>query len=131
MMKKTGKTAVWIAAAVLLIVVLTRALGLGTSRSTVCVGFVEHGGRKSWSASYTLLDGKLRHTLHLGQEQTITLEVETQAGSISVEMQDAQGKQIFYKTQMDTLTIQIPAAGKIVVTVKGDDHKGSFCIDPA
>lgn len=29
--------------------VLTRSLGLGTSRSAVCVGFVEHGGRKSWS----------------------------------------------------------------------------------
>lgn len=30
-------------------VVPTRSLGLGTSRSAVCVGFVEHGGRKSWS----------------------------------------------------------------------------------
>lgn len=131
MMKKTGKNVVWIIAAVLLVVVLTSSLGLGTSRSAVCVGFVEHGGSKSWSASYMLLDGKLQHTLHLGQEQTITLEVETQAGSISVEMQDAQGKQIFYKTQMDTQTIQIPAAGKVVVTVKGDDHKGGFCIEPA
>ena len=29
--------------------VLTRALGLGTSWSAVCMGFVEHGGSKSWS----------------------------------------------------------------------------------
>lgn len=131
MMKKTGKSAVWIIAAVLLMVVLTRSLGLGTSRSAVCVGFVEHGGTKNWSASYMLLDGSLQHTLHLGQEQTLSLEVETQAGSISIEMQDAQGGQIFYETQMDTQTIQIPAAGRIVVTVKADDHKGSFRIAPA
>lgn len=30
-------------------VVQTRSLGLDTSRSAVCVGFAEHGGRKSWS----------------------------------------------------------------------------------
>lgn len=120
---------------VLLIVVIAAAMllmnffGFGTQRSATRVGYTSSSGWRSWSASYTLLDGWLEHTIHPETEPcTLHVEVVTESGAISIEMKDADGNVVFSESNMGTSSFDVEVPGNVVVHVEADNHKGSFDI---
>lgn len=126
------KSTMLIVVIVVVLIVASNLLGFGTMRSAARVGYFGNAGWRSWSASYTMLDGKLKHTIHLKDKQeTLHVEVVTDAGSISIEIKDADGNVIFDKDNIATSTFDVNASGKVVVRIEADKHKGSFKIKAA
>lgn len=111
------------------LIVVTRLMGIGTFRSATRIGYVEKGGWRDWSASYTLLSGTLRHTLRPdASDDLLEIDVETQSGSIALEVKNKNGDLIFREENMETKKISVKATEKILVTVRANEHKGSFHI---
>ncbi len=54
---KNAGSAILIVAVVIVLIVVTRYIGIGTTRNATRVGYVDKGGWHDWSASYALLDG--------------------------------------------------------------------------
>lgn len=105
-------------------------LGIGTIRSGTRIGYIEHSGWRNWSASYTMLDGKLQHTIRPNDTQKrLHLDVFTESGSISIKITDKDGNLIFDQEKMETATYDVDISGKVVVCIEADKHKGSFNIE--
>lgn len=127
--KSLKSTALIIAIAAALIAAAS-FLGLGTMSSAVRVGYVSTDGLRSWTASYSMLDGKLKHTIRPKDTQgTIHAEVVTESGSISIEMEDADGRVIFDEDNIATSSFDVKISGKVVIRIEADKHKGSFRIE--
>lgn len=110
-------------------VVVFDYLGIGTMRSAVRIGYVGNDIGQNWSASYVILDGKMKHTIRLEDEQkSLHVEVVTEDGSISIEMKDKDGNSIFNKDNIQTSSLDVAASEKVVVYIDADEHKGSFNI---
>ena len=58
----------------------------------------------------------------------ITIVVETEEGSIAVEIKDDEGNVIFSEQDMETGTYEIEIVGKYAVRVTAEEHKGGFYI---
>ncbi len=117
--------------AVLVVVLVAAVLvanyfGIGTMRSALRVGYSDTESRQSWSASYTLLSGWMRRTLY-PEGDVLQVEVKTDAGTLSMEMWDREGNLIFSQQDMNGV-YQVPAAGKVIVKITAQDHRGSFSI---
>lgn len=108
-------------------VFLLSNLGIGTLRSATRIGYVGNEGWSSWSARYTLLDGWLQRTIH-PKADTLYVEVETESGTISIEMKDVHGNIIFSESNIGTSSFEIEVLGKVVIKIEADHHKGSFDI---
>ena len=109
------------------LIVAARFIGIGTSTGATRIGYVQKGGWRDWSASYTLLSGTLRHTLRPdASNDLLEIDVETQSGSIALEIKDKNGDLIFREENMETKKISVKATEKISVTVRANEHKGSF-----
>ena len=115
----------FILAGVLVAAVVILSVVFGTGRSSVRVGYVGHAGRQSWSASYAMLTGRERHTLH-PEGNVLHVEVETESGSISMEMKDGEGSVIFSESDIQTSSFDVETTGKTVITIHADNHKGGF-----
>ncbi len=108
-------------------ILLLNYLGIGTLRSATRRGYVGKEGWSSWSASYTLLDGRLQHTIR-PETDTLHVDVETESGTISMEMKDADGNVIFSESNIETSSFQVSVPEKVDIVVKASRHKGSFSI---
>lgn len=109
------------------LIVAARFIGIGTSTGATRIGYVQKGGWRDWSASYTLLSGTLRHTLRPdASDDLLEIDVETQSGSIALEIKNKNGDLIFREENMETKKISVKATEKISVTVRANGHKGSF-----
>lgn len=127
---KNLKSTVLIVVTVVVLIAAANFLGIGTMRSATRIGYVGNDGWRSWSASYTMLDGKLKHTIHpKDTQETIHVEVVTEEGSISIEMKDADGNVIFAENNIATSTFDVNVSGKVVIRIEADKHKGSFNIE--
>lgn len=105
-------------------------LGIGTIRSGTRIGYMEHSGWRNWSANYTMLDGKLQHTIRPDDTQKrLHLDVFTESGSISIKITDKDGNIIFDQEKMETAAYDVDISGKVVVCIEADKHKGSFNIE--
>lgn len=89
---------------------------------------METGGAHSWGSRYVSLNGTIRKTLR-PQGDTLQIQVTTQSGSISMNIQDADGNVVFEQRDMGTGSFQVPVSGKATVTVTADHHKGSFSVE--
>ena len=130
--KRLKSTPLSIAIVVIIIALIAAAnfLGIGTMYSGIRLGYVGADGPRSWTASYSMLDGKLKHTIHPKDTQgTIHVEVVTKSGSISIEMKDADGNVIFDEDNMATSSFDVNISGKVVIRIEADKHKGSFSIE--
>ncbi len=126
---KSLKGVLLIVAAVVVLVVAANFFGIGTMRSATRVGYVGNAGWRSWSASYMLLNGTMKHTIHpKNAPETLLVEVETKSGSISIEIVDVDGNVIFSQDHVETSSYDVTISGKVVVRIEADGHKGSFCI---
>lgn len=126
--ERIWKKLIWTLAVVAFVWVMT-AGGLGTSRSGMRIGYIENATRNGWNAEYALLDGYMQRTLrNVGDSEVIRIVVETEEGSISIEIKDADKNVIYSQENMETGTYEVKAAGKYVVRVTAEDHKGGFYI---
>lgn len=135
MMKHKPKnltSAILIVLIVIVCIATANFLGIGTIRSAARIGYIEHGGWRDWSASYTMLDGKMKHTIRpKGTQKMLHIEVVTDDGSISIEIIDKDGNVIFDEDSIETAAYDVNVSGKVVVRVEADKHKGSFNIEAA
>lgn len=132
MMKYKSKSLKSTALIIIIVVALIAAanfFGIGTMRSATRIGYVGTDGFRSWTASYTLLDGTLTHTIRpKNPPEILHVEVVTEDGAISIEMKDADGNVIFDEDNIGTASFDIEVSGKVVVHIEADKHKGSFDI---
>ena len=91
---KDKKSIVIFVVAILAILILTHVFGIGTIRQATRIGFIQKAGWSDWSATYTSLDGYLQRTIR-PENDTLLVEVETKAGTIAIEIKDANGNSIF------------------------------------
>lgn len=124
---KSLKATVISAVIMVAVIFFLNYLGIGTVRSGTRIGYIGNEGWSSWSARYTLLDGWFQRTIH-PKTDTIHVEVETESGSISIEMKDADGNIIFSESDIETTSFDAEVPGKVVIKIDGDHHKGSFDI---
>lgn len=117
----------FVLAGVLLAALVIVSVVFGTERSSVRVGYMGHGGWREWSASYVMLDGRERHTLH-PEGDALHVEVETESGTLSLEMRDGAGNVIFSQRDIGTSSFDVGTAGRTVITIDADNHKGGFKI---
>ncbi len=121
------KSAILIVIVVLALIVGAHFVGIGTMRSATRIGYVDKGGWRNWSASYTLLDGTLQHTLRPDSSDNLLLiGVETESGTISIEIKNNDGEIVFQQKDFDTKEFTVEVSEKISVVVHANRHKGSF-----
>lgn len=125
---KDKKSIVIFVVAILAILILTHVFGIGTIRQATRVGFIQKPGWSDWSATYTFLDGYLQRTIR-PENDTLLVEVETQSGTISIEIKDASGNIIFSESDITTSSFEVEVPDKITIRVEADNHKGSFAFE--
>ena len=125
---KSVKSTILIVVVVLALIAASRFFGIGTLRSATRTGYIGNEGWRTWSGSYTLLDGNMTHTIR-PEGDTLAVTVETKSGTISIEMKDADGNVIFDEDNIGTETFNVDVPGKVIVRIDADNHKGSFNID--
>ncbi len=129
---KSLKKALFIVCIVAALMLAANYFGIGTMRSASCIGYTGHDGWRNWSASYTRLDGKMKHTIRPKDNQkTLHVEVVTEEGSLSMKIKDAKGNILFEKEQLETSEFDVKAEGKAVVSIEAKGHKGSFLVEAA
>lgn len=107
-------------------------LGIGKNCPVTRIGYTEHGGWRNWSASYTMLDGKIEHTIHPKDTQKMLhIDVATENGSISIEITDKNGNIVLDEDNIETAVQDVYVSGKVVVCIEAAKHKGSFSIEAA
>lgn len=100
---KSLKKALFIVCIVAVLMLTANYFGIGTMRSASCIGYTGHDGWRNWSASYTRLDGKMKHTIRPKDNQkTLHVEVVTEEGSLSMKIKDAKGNLLFEGKQIET-----------------------------
>lgn len=101
--------------------------GFTSTRSATRIGYVGNEGWSSWSGKYITLDGAMKKTIHPDGD-SLGIAVETESGTISIEIKDSDGNTIFDEKNIGTNTFNISVAGKVTVRIEADTHKGSFSI---
>lgn len=126
---KNPKTIVLIFVTVIALIVAANFLGIGTMRSAIRIGYVGNDGWRNWSASYILLNGTMQHTIRPKTSPDILhIEVETEEGTISIEIKDTDGNIIFDGNDIGTTSYEVEVPGKVTIKIVADNHKGSFSI---
>ncbi len=129
---KSLKKALFIVCIVVALMLAANYFGIGTMRSASCIGYTGHDGWRNWSASYTRLDGEMKHTIRPKDNQkTFHVEVVTEEGSLSMKIKDAKGNLLFEREQIATSEFDVKAEGKAVVSIEAKGHKGSFLVEAA
>lgn len=124
---KSLKKALFIVCIVAALMLAANYFGIGTMRSASCIGYTGHDGWRNWSASYTRLDGKMKHTIRPKDNQkTLHVEVVTEEGSLSMKIKDAKGNILFEKEQLETSEFDVKAEGKAVVSIEAKGIRGVF-----
>lgn len=104
-------------------------LGGGQSRSAVRVLYTESADHRHWSAQYQYLDGWMQRSLTSAQgAQRLQIQVETQAGSLSVQVTDPEGQTLFDQQGLASGLYTVPVQGRVKVRVTGEGHQGGFWI---
>ena len=109
-------------------VFLTQTLGIESTRSATRIGYVGNEGYSSWNGKYTSLNGTMKKSIH-PKTDMLHIEVKTDAGVISIEIQDADGNVIFDEYDIGTASFDVAVPGKVVVRIIAESHKGSFLIE--
>ncbi len=104
-------------------------LSQGSFRSGTRIGYFENRTGQTWSANYVCLDGWMQRSLN-PQNADYLIQVTTRDGSLSIDLTDEDGL-VFSETNLPTGTYPVTLDGKIRVTVKAEEHNGSFSIAPA
>lgn len=121
---------------ILFLLILLLPLGFSVSgilpfRSGIQVNYVSEGGRQEWSARYSRLDGTLTRNLYPGSDpRDYVIEVDTQSGSLAIELRDSLGNIVFAGEELQSGSYPLTLTGTLKVLVSAADHKGGFSIMP-
>lgn len=107
---------------------LPKTLGIESTRSATRIGYVGSEGYNSWTGRYSSLDGIMKKSIH-PKTDMLHIEVITDDGTISIEIQNAEGNAIFDEYDIGTTSFDVAVPGKVVVRIIADNHKGSFSIE--
>ena len=124
---KSIKATVFIIAIAVIAMIAAKFFGFSSTRSATRIGYIGNEGSSSWSGSYIKLDGTMEKTI-FPDGNALSIAVKTESGSISIEIKDTDNNVIFDKDNIGTETFQTAVSGRVTVTIKADDHKGSFNI---
>ena len=123
---------VWkIVLAIVVVIAILIATGKAGTRIEMAtrVGCVEHSTKNTWSMEYMFCDGFMQRTMWTEDgEEDFCVVVETEEGTIAIQIEDEDGNVIFDKTNIQTGTYEVELSGKYMVRVEMEDHKGSFHI---
>ena len=85
--------------------------------------------RTEWSAEYMFCDGFMQRTMWLDDEaEELIIVVETEEGTIAIEVKDAKGNVIFHQENMETGTYEVEVSKQYEVRLEMENHKGGFYI---
>lgn len=127
--KKAGKISFLAIGLVLVIVAALYFSGIGSLRSGVRLGWVEHKGTDSWSASYSYFNGFCEGKLSIDNSPDVLhVEIETEKGTIQLEIKDKDGNIIFSEQNIQTSSFEVEVPGNVTARITTDGHKGSFSI---
>ena len=95
--------------------------------SGIAVMRIQSSTRTSWKQSHDFLSGTEKQTLFLGNEpQEMEIKVVTDDGKIDITVTGKGGEEIIVLEDAKTGTYEFSAEGKIKITVKAKEHRGSF-----
>lgn len=111
------------------IVILRGILRLGTNStfSGTRTGYSGEEDKGNWSGNYLSLNGTLRKKID-PETNMLHIQVETKSGTLTIEITDAQDKEIFTAACDKTESFEVAVSGKVSVKIKADHHSGSFTI---
>lgn len=92
------------------------------------IGYTGKSGWSRWIGKYSLLDGTMSRSIH-PKNDILNINIETEAGYISIKITDKNKNIIFDKTNINTGSYNVSVSGKIAVKIEADKHKGSFSIE--
>ncbi len=102
--------------------------GLISSRSGSYTGFSEHTGMHSWELELNSKKGTFKKAI-FPEGGFMEFASEAEEGIISVSVKS--GRYVIYElSNVGTGTVVIPVTGRVIVTVKVENFKGSFNISP-
>ncbi len=113
-------------AVIMAVLILVRALGGGDS--AVRIGYVGNATSSHWSGRYLSLDGTMQRRLKV-TDGSLEIAVETEEGTLGLEIRDAAGNVLLSEADMGTQTVSLPAQGRVSVKITGANHRGSFSIE--
>lgn len=114
----------------LIALMITRGIfRLGTN-STFSGTKTEYSGEEdkgNWSGNYRSLNGTMRKKID-PETNTLHIQVETNSGTLSIEITDKENQEIFTATCNKTESFEVTVSGKVTVKIKAEHHSGSFSI---
>lgn len=87
--------------------------------------WIEHKQSEVWSADYAYFTGTRNGSLH-SENDELFIDVETNGGSLEINVEDTDGKLLFSDTITETTSFQIDVPNNIDIEVIGKSHKGGF-----
>lgn len=102
-------------------------LGTSSTFSGTRTGYSGEEDKGNWSANYRSLNGTLRKKIN-PETDMLHIQVETKSGTLSIEITDAENKEIFTAICDKAESFEVPVSGKVTVKIKAGHHSGSFSI---
>lgn len=124
---KSVKTTILILAVAAAAIFIAKVFGFASTRSATRIGYVGNEGWNSWSGRYVMLDGTMEKSVHPKGDR-LHIVVETNEGTISIQIKDDQGSMLFDEENIGTESFDVETSGKAVVRIKAKGHRGSFDI---
>ncbi|MBR4724184.1 MAG: hypothetical protein K6G45_04020 [Lachnospiraceae bacterium] len=122
------KIAIPVMAAILVLLIVLKVLGVGSENSGMKYGFVGTGTFHTYEGSYVKIKGNFAHKLSPSDDATaVRCEITTDSGELHVQIiQTSDDKVIFDKTISGNETFEVPADGKVKIKLSTEGHEGSY-----
>lgn len=124
--KKATPLQIAIGAVIVALCVFAMVSGRTSRRSGSRVGYIGTELPTLWTGQYTLLNGAMKKTMEPGSG-TMTIELTTESGTVSVEVKDRGGDILLLQDGPGIW--QLPVTEKTTVLIRADHHRGSFRIE--
>lgn len=107
------------------IAILTIIRAIPSIGNGIYLRWIEHKQSEVWSADYAYFTGTRNGSLH-SENAELFIDVETNGGSLEINVEDTDGKLLFSDTITETTSFQIDVPNNIDIEVIGKSHKGGF-----
>lgn len=107
------------------IAILTTSGVIPSIGNGIFLRWMEHKQSEVWSADYAYFTGTRNGSLH-SENDELFIDVETNGGSLAINVEDTDEKLLFSETITETTSFQIDVPNNIDIAVIGKSHKGGF-----
>ncbi len=128
-MKKLDKRSIATLAAVAIMLVVLTVTGGGETFSGVKLGYVSSKSRVHWQASYAKLDGSMSKMI-FPEKESYLLTVVTHDGSFDISVVGEDGEIVMDLEDVPTGEYSLTLQDITRVTIRAEDHRGSFSLEP-